>query len=164
MEDKVIEILIEAITNQYFIYTVIVVAVLAVFKSIKGYRLYKKDCAVLNQKPKPIGFVQNTIIDISALSILVSFAFTGYTVYTHPEIFSTEKNYKLEKSYTPKASTSISAKYEIDAVVMQNRPVVKNTEKHRIMVKPQGEKPIVDKMSAKEKLKRELEQAIKDVE
>ncbi len=163
MEDKVIEILIETISNQYFIYTVIAASALTIFKSIRSYKLYKLDCTVLNQKPKPIGFMQNTIIDIAALSILISFAFTGYTIYNHEEIFGTEKNYALEKSYMPKETTNISPNYKIDKVVMQNMPIMKYKE-NSIIVKPQAEKPIIKKMTAKEKLKRELEQAIEDVD
>jgi len=164
VENKVIEILIEAISNRYFMYAVIAVAVLTVLKSLRDYRLYKMDCIILNQKPKPIGFMQNTIISILMLSTIVGFAFTGYTAYNHQELFSNEKSYTVEKSYTPREPARTITNYKIDKIVMHQKPVAGHVEKKSIVIRPRPAKPAVRKMTAKEKLKQELEQAINAVD
>ena len=54
MQEKIFELIKETATNEYFLYSIIIIAILTIIKSLKDYKLYKYDCIVLNQKPKPL--------------------------------------------------------------------------------------------------------------
>ncbi len=162
MYEKIIELLKETIINEYFLYSIVIITILTISKGIKDYKLYILDCAILNQKPKPIGFVINTIVNIVGLIIISNIAFTGYTIYKHQEIFNTETYYTLEE-IEKEDTKNINHTYTIEKVTTHNKPITKHPT-HQIIKKPIAKvKPIRKEMTAKEKLKREMEQAIEDV-
>ena len=117
----------------------------------------------IKSKTKAIGFGINTLVNIIGLIIISNIAFTGYTIYKHKEIFNNDAYNTLENIELTKESKNIKPTYKIEKMTVHNKPAIKH-KPHQIIIKhQQKEKPITRKLSAKEKLKNELDQAIKDV-
>ncbi len=87
MEEQIISILKESINNIFFLPVLGISIILVIIKSKVDYRKYKRDCEIFNQMPKPIGYIQNSVINIIGIMTLTVIGFAGYTGLTHSNQF-----------------------------------------------------------------------------
>jgi hypothetical protein len=171
MEEKVIETLKSAIINKYFLYTSIIIGILIIINELRKYKLYLYDCKILNQKPKPLGYTINTISSIIQANIIIMFGFTGYAAYQNPDIFRNKTKTIIEtqtKNTTPKKNfnNKTEPKHYQTVTINTNEkpPIQKLTGFNLVKTTTPPVKRKTKEQLAKEKLKRELEAAMKDVD
>jgi len=167
--EKIISIFKKSIINQYFLYALIMLAIIVTIKSLRDYKLYLIDCKILNQKPKPIGFTINSIFSYAQLSILISFIAIGYTAYNQKDDILKNNSYTIKTETTNKKveHRSENKNLKIEKIIKTNKPqapITKEIKIAKINKPPQHKKRLSKKELAKLKLKRELEAAIREVD
>lgn len=92
MEEQIISILKESINNKFFIPVLGISIILVIIKSKVDFKKYQRDCQIFNQKPKLIGYIKNSAMNVIGIMTLTVFAFAGYTGLMHSNNF--EDKYK----------------------------------------------------------------------
>jgi len=167
--NKIIDLFKEALYNKYFLYMLMIIFVLITVSSIKDYKLYKLDCAILQQRPKPIGFIINSFVNLIGLSIITSIGFSGYYAYKNGytknkpilEITETKKpqqtKYKITKTIKKEIPRKTNFTYKLNKVDPNKEKIKKLENQNKYL------SASLKKERAKRKLNEELLKAIQDV-
>ncbi len=75
--DFILSELLKIVGDTSFIYTIIIILIIVIFKNIYSYPAYKRDCDALGMKPKPFGFAINTLFSMFQLATIILFLFVG---------------------------------------------------------------------------------------
>ena len=128
MITKIIDLLLDNITSEYFLYSIPIIIILTTVQSFQTYRLHKYKSDTFIHSIEPLKYMLQTLLDIFILLMISSIGFIGYEVWKKDKrinfsstdlnlttqtvlipIIETKNNYKEAKERDKKSSIEIVA-------------------------------------------------------